>query len=57
MAAKNDKLVQTRLKRSDYNYLVKEADREGISVAAYLRRLVIRDRRQKALIKGQRGWR
>lgn len=57
MPAKNDKLVQTRLKRSDYNYLVKQAAREGISLAAYLRRLVIRDRQQEAKAAGQRGWR
>jgi len=44
---KNTKLVQTRVSKSAETYLKKKAAEEGISVAAYLRRMIIREQGKK----------
>lgn len=41
--AKNNILVQTRLSKTPYNYIRKKAKAEGISVAAYIRRMIIQE--------------
>jgi len=50
---KREHLVQARLSKGDYGFLVKEADKEGCSIAAYLRRLVKRDRRAARRARGR----
>lgn len=44
---KNTHLVQTRVTKSAETYLKRKAAEEGISVAAYLRRMIIREQNSK----------